>query len=1043
MKSTRQFAAALRQLNDAQRAAVEQIEGPVLVIAGPGTGKTHILTARIGKILLETDTQASNILCLTFTDAGVQAMRERLLEFIGPEAYRVHIFTFHSFCNRIIQENLELFGQHELQPISELEQVELIHDILEQLPPDHLLRRGKSTVYFYERHLRELFSQMKRESWTVDFVRARTAEYLADLPEREEYYYQRKQGGYVKGDLKEAKLKEEQQRMARLLAAVELYPAYLARMQAAQRYDYDDMLLMVLRAFKEQEYLLRTYQEQYLYFLVDEFQDTNGAQNQLVQQLIEYWDAPNIFVVGDDDQSIYEFQGARLRNLSEFYERHQPELSLVMLQENYRSSQTILDGARRVIDRNEKRIVNNLSELGIDKVLTAKGKVTQRLNTPPRILEYPNRTQEVVGLVEELKRLQVEDFPLEDVAVIYARHKQARELVDLLDKSEIPYHTKRRINVLDLPVVQQLRTLLEYLQLEFQQPFSGEPLLYRILHYQFLGISPADLANLSLAQAQIPPGDRIPWRQLINNPDMIDARVTDPGALQGFGQLVEQLLATYNSLAAPRLIERVLNRSGLLRHVLQLPDKDWWLQVLHTFSSFVQKEALRNQRLTPGRLLEVLRSMDRNRLALHVSRAGRQQEGVELVTAHSAKGLEFDRVYMLDCVRDGWEPKSRTGSYRFSLPDTLTYSGEEDAMEARRRLFYVAMTRAKSYLQLSYARTNEKGKEIERSLYLDEVLADSELEVLPTTVPEALVLEAQLALLTEVTEPRLLTPPRSVLQNLLRHYRLSISALNQFLDCPLGFYYVHVLRVPTVMSEAATYGTAMHNALQRLFEVMTASEPRAFPPAYVLLDYFETEMERMRAHFGSREYARRLEAGRQYLQRYYDQHAADWPLRVQVERTISNVEVNGVPIKGTIDRLDFYPEQRVHIVDYKTGGQSSSKVRSPGKTGSKYELGGPYWRQLIFYRMLFERQQPEARVRSAEISYLEPDASGEFVRQVIEPTPQDVAFVRELLVTTHGRIRRHDFFDGCGQEDCVWCNFVREHVPVDSFSRPEIEALDD
>ena len=164
---------------------------------------------------------------------------------------------------------------------------------------------------------------------------------------------------------------------------------------------------------------------------------------------------------------------------------------------------------------------------------------------------------------------------------------------------------------------------------------------------------------------------------------------------------------------------------------------------------------------------------------------------------------------------------------------------------------------------------------------------------------------------------------------------------------------------------------------------------------------------------------------------------------MQVERTISNVEVNGVPIKGTIDRLDFYPEQRVHIVDYKTGRQSSSKVRSPGKTGSKYELGGPYWRQLIFYRMLFERQQPEARVRSAEISYLEPDASGEFVRQVIEPTPQDVAFVRELLVTTHGRIRRHDFFDGCGQEDCVWCNFVREHVPVDSFSRPEIEALDD
>ena len=148
------FQRELERLNPAQRRAVEQTEGPVLVIAGPGTGKTHILGARIGRILLETDASAGNILCLTFTDAGVRAMRDRLLHFIGPEAHRVPIYTFHSFCNSIIQDNMELFGRQDLEPISDLERVELIRELIDDLPPDHPLRRNSSDRYFYEKNSR-------------------------------------------------------------------------------------------------------------------------------------------------------------------------------------------------------------------------------------------------------------------------------------------------------------------------------------------------------------------------------------------------------------------------------------------------------------------------------------------------------------------------------------------------------------------------------------------------------------------------------------------------------------------------------------------------------------------------------------------------------------------------------------------------------------------------------------------------------------------------------------------------------------------------
>jgi len=154
------FRKELARLNPAQRKAVEEIEGPVLVIAGPGTGKTHILTARIGRILLETDAQPHNILCLTFTDAGVHAMRERLLEFIGPEAHRVHIYTFHSFCNNIIQENLELFGRNDLEPLGDLERVEMMRRILEDLDLNHPLKQGRADIYFYEEHLYNLFQMM-------------------------------------------------------------------------------------------------------------------------------------------------------------------------------------------------------------------------------------------------------------------------------------------------------------------------------------------------------------------------------------------------------------------------------------------------------------------------------------------------------------------------------------------------------------------------------------------------------------------------------------------------------------------------------------------------------------------------------------------------------------------------------------------------------------------------------------------------------------------------------------------------------------------
>src|SRR5476651_48830 len=185
------FKEALAGLNPEQLAAVNKMDGPVLVVAGPGTGKTQILAARIGKILTVIDARPNEILCLTYTDAGAVAMRKRLFEFIGPDAYRINIYTFHAFCNEIIQENLEYFGKLNLEPLSDLESAMLFRELVDDFPNDHLLKRFTGDIYYDVPRLKNLFSTMKRENWDGIMIEKAVQEYLDDLPNREEFIYKR------------------------------------------------------------------------------------------------------------------------------------------------------------------------------------------------------------------------------------------------------------------------------------------------------------------------------------------------------------------------------------------------------------------------------------------------------------------------------------------------------------------------------------------------------------------------------------------------------------------------------------------------------------------------------------------------------------------------------------------------------------------------------------------------------------------------------------------------------------------------------------
>lgn len=1045
------FQQLLGQLNAAQQQAVQQIEGPVLAIAGPGTGKTHILTARIGQILLQTDTQAHNILCLTFTDAGAQAMRQRLLEFIGPEAHRVHLYTFHGFCNMVIQENLDVFGHRDLEPASELEQIALIRQLIDRLPVTHPFRSRRRNPYFYEKHLRSLFEQMKAEGWTADYIHQRIDAHLEDLPNQAQYVYQRNYKDKKAGDLKPGMVAKAEKSMEQLRAGIDLFEDYLQIMKERHRYDYGDMLRWVLKAFERNTDLLRSYQEQYLYLLVDEFQDTNGAQNRLIGQLIDFWESPNIFVVGDDDQSIYEFQGARVRNIVDFYWQHQDNISLVMLRENYRSSQYILDFAKRLIDNNELRLIHQLETsdaIPLDKVLLARNSDWAQSSQRPIIRKYPNTAHEEVHLIQQIKALREAGIPYQEMAIIYARHQQAEKLMQLLEKQDVPYNTKRRVNILDEILIQQLRQLLRYLHREFIEPHTAERLLFEVLHFDFWRIPRTAIAQLSIGiarrirAARSEEAQQLQWLDVIGDRALLaEMGIEEYEGFRYVYDFVQERIRDLVNEPLPRLLEHLINRSGMLRWAVEQSERDWHLQVLHSFMDFAKEETYKKPQLRLRDFLDTLEEMEANNIRLSLNQTVFAEDGVHLLTAHSSKGLEFRVVFMLHTVKKYWEKTSQSGRNRFSYPPSLTLSSESDALEAARRLFYVAMTRAKEQLYLSFSERDEKNKELEQTVFIDELLQAEEQELQQYQVPAADLHQAQWLYLKANEKPRTELLDEATLTGLLEGFVLSVSSMNSYLRCPIGFYYQYVLRVPVLPSEEAAYGLAAHYALERAFLTLQSDEREDLPSTERFMVFFKAELNRQRAYISQRSYEQSLRLGEAQLREYYENRRSEWKKQVWIEQPFKQLEVDGVPIMGIIDKVEFLDKTQVRLVDYKTGQLKKQRFRKPTP---KNPEGGSYWRQLHFYRILFEQSSLSThQAVEGEIDYLSPDEQGHFPKKNLRFEPENVQHVRQLIQQTYQRIQAHEFTQGCGQPNCQWCQFAKREIMPKSFSDASQEELDD
>lgn len=1015
-------------MNERQRLAVDTTEGPVMVIAGPGTGKTQILAARIGKILLDTDTSPENILCLTYTDAGTIAMRRRLLSFIGPDAYKVNIHTFHSFCNDIIQENLSLFEKTALDPISDLERIQLFKTLIDGFPKNHPLKRYRGDVYFEMSNLQNLFSTMKREGWTPEFINAKIDEYLVSLETRDEYIAKRATREFKKGDVRTDKIAEEKERMDKLRAAVGEFDRYQTLMREHDRYDFDDMINWIIKAFEENKPLLLSYQERYQYILVDEYQDTSGTQNRLIGLLISFWDKPNVFVVGDDDQSIYRFQGANVENMLDFAQQYAKDLLTVVLTDNYRSTQPILDISRTLIERNRERLVAQIP--GLSKHLVASHPRTGQLHFPPQLQEYLSPRQEMTGITIQVEKLLAEGVLPGRIAIIYKENKYGEELARFLGLKNIPVYSKRNLDLFTVPLVQQILLILRYLWAEHDAPYGGDEMLFEILHFKFFGIAPIEIAKLSVEVADKQFGEqRTSIRRLLfekaNRParDLFDQGLPEP--LKKAGKVLERLIADVSNLTLQGLFENVIRETGVLAFIITNAEKVWLMQVLTALFNFIKEESRRDPDLDLEQLIQIVDLMKANGLPLPLVKVSGSDKAVNLLTAHGSKGLEFEYVFFAGANAATWEKKRKPGG-GYKYPDNLfsSRSTDESGSEELRRLFYVALTRVEVHLSISYARFRDDGKELEPSMFIAEIMDQYELALEKVSIP----VEEQTAFdalpFADAIAPEIQAAEEDLIDRMLEKFVMNVTALNNYLKCPLEFYYRNLIRIPSPKNEATEFGSAVHHALQRLFEKMKEDPGERFPSRAEMLTDFEWYMRRHREIFTREAFARRMEYGLEVLANYYDKYVTQWNKIVAVERNIRNVIVRGVPLKGKLDKLEFQGKE-VNVVDYKTGDvdKAREKLAPPNE---KDPTGGDYWRQAVFYKILVDSyEQKEWKVTSTEFDFVEPDKKKEYRKAKIVITPEDTTTVTQQIVETWHKIQNREFYTGCGSPHCHWCNFVK------------------
>ncbi len=959
------FEAEYNRLNPQQKEAVDSIYWPIMVVAWPWTGKTQIIGLRTANIILKWSVDPNNILITTFTDAWVIAIRERLVRFLWNEAYKVNVSTIHSLSQDIIKTFPEKFLEYKAgSPIDDVDALEAIKSITDKLIKEKKIEALTTDYdkYFYLRDIKGKISNLKQE-W-VNIARLK----LVTKKQEEKYVEELAE---IKPTLKKYETTKEKQakHILKLKELAIFFDEYNKYLRENSLYDFNDMINFVLEKMKDDEELKHHYAERFQFIMLDEYQDTNDAQNQIIDMILSVSeDTPNIMTVGDDDQSIYRFQGANIENMLDFSTKYS-DTKFIVLEHNYRSNQQILDLSLQLIENNNERLSNKITS--INKKLTASWALKDS-KTEVNLFRASSDIEEKTFTVNKIKELIASWEEINEIAIIVRWNKEVKEWSELLDQNKIESESKLKSNILNSKYV---NLILDYLDI-ISNPYIDEEKLVNLMRTSLVWLNQIDILKINRdlyiknysRKFKLKMMDFLVELKLDSEENELN--LNNPELIIEFRDNLLDFQSNYSATNIVEFFSHFIDKTWILTYV----ETHWSfddIQDIYTLFNKIKNYANLYSNFTINKLLDKINLFKQYNYSISRQIVKENKAWIQILTAHSSKWLEYNNVFIPGLYNWNWEGKRMID--RLKLPEWIAWDWLQESnfeqIEEDRRLFFVATTRAKENLFISFPAWIGT-KPLIQSVFIEETTwKHTEIEIWSSNKEIEGVVKNDLK--NDLIEYRELE--FDYISTFLETYKLSPSDLNTFLDEPMDFLKRAIFKYPFIDNQFTVFGKVYHSSLE--FFYLAYKEEWVLPSKGSLVAKFKSLLSR--EILTPEEYEKLLEKGIKWLEWYYDLYKNKTNESIELEYSFrrKNLSFEWIPLTGTIDKIEKIPhpnplpkgegvatwwqihlfKETVALIDYKTWKSKTLwQIKWLDRYWNKKEGEGKYFRQLMFYKLLCE-----------------------------------------------------------------------------------------
>lgn len=987
--------------NSKQQQAIDILNGQVMLLAGPGTGKTFTVIHRIEKMLAD-GVEPSSILCLTFSDAAASEMRQRLIKKMGVVASAVDIYTYHSFCNDLIKTYPDKFEMTSgVKLITDAGKISIMKECIDDANLEFFVP-SRADRYFFTKNFISYVEKLKTQRVSKDEYMACIDTNPVLMPrykELESEIYEREQAGNTKNKTRYNELEKIKTNIEKAKELWTLFELYSTKMINKNLIDFSDMINLVLTSFEEDSQFLSEVSNKYKYFLVDEYQDTNDLQNQIIFNLLDGNDEKNIFVVGDDDQIIYGFQGAKSDNIENFLTKY-PNTTVICLEENNRSTQTILDFSNLIVNQDENRLENNLyfkEKYNISKKLTAKNPKIIVKDKKIKRIQFGEILQEFNYIVDDIKTLIESDFaPKTDedkidysqIAIISKKRAELQTFAELLKSKNIPFQIDEGKSIFAIR-----STILIYFYIKAMNNYlTSSDKLFGLLLSEPFKIDQQDYNKILEEKRLWKKDESSDFITLMRNLNGWKNPEKTTKFLETFDYL--QDYASSNNLR--NTVVEIINRTGLLTYFYKSgknrsENLAGIRKIISEATDFQNSDSTKN-------LSDFVKYLDdcfENEIDINLDKDSVVQNAVQLMTYHGSKGREFEYVYLPNLISSNWEDFRMPGEYKLITEEVP----DKDAAQAKKdsellKLLFVGITRAKHTLTISFADSNN-GKAQQITKYLEPTVNyDFDSEQFECSADD-LTTEFYRSVSSDVFDNQ--KAFKNEIEERVKSVVLSPSRLNDYLSCPRKFFYVKVLGIDVEEADwdGANFGTLIHSLLERAVKVAKES---AYPTLEEILEKFRLGMDGMKFSSEAKK-EKYFKQGQKLLTNYYPYFSQIPISRItDIEFSFYGVDVDGDFITGKIDRIEKNSDGTFELYDYKTGNYSSEKKIAPNEEKQNY------FNQLCFYKYAYEKLTGN-KVSKVGIIYVENHEKS--VDKYL--TDDDMKYIETLIKDTYQNIKALKF----------------------------------